>query len=198
MQKSNEFILVGKLIIFSAPSGSGKTTVVQHLLKKFSKQLGFSISATTRKPRPTETNGREYYFLEPEDFNQKISNHEFLEFEQVYSGIYYGTLWSEVHRIWNEGKAVIFDVDVIGGVNLKKQFGDNALSVFLRPPSLEILMQRLRARSTEVEHQLNERINKAQFELGHEDKYDIVLINDVLQQTLLDSEKIILEFLEKD
>ncbi|MEC8693157.1 MAG: guanylate kinase, partial [Bacteroidota bacterium] len=143
-----------KLLIFSAPSGSGKTTVVKHLMEVMPEKLGFSVSATTRKPRPGEVHGREYYFLSDEEFRLKIEEGAFLEHEEVYSGILYGTLWSEVKRIWSEERLVVFDVDVLGGLNLKKEFGDKALAIFLRPPSVEILMERLTKRSTEVEHEL--------------------------------------------
>lgn len=185
---------LNKVIIFSAPSGSGKTTVVNHLLNTIP-QLGFSISATTRKPRANEMNGREYYFLDVADFENKVKNNEFLEHEEVYDGIFYGTLRTEIERLWKEGKTVVFDVDVLGGMNLKKQFGAQALSVFLRPPSIEILMDRLRKRSTEVEHQLNMRINKARYELQFENDYDIVLVNDKLEDTLKQAEDIVRKFM---
>ncbi len=183
-----------KVIIFSAPSGSGKTTVVNHLLKTIH-ELGFSVSATTRLPRINEINGREYHFLSLDEFNQKIKDNEFVEYEEVYSGIYYGTLKSEIEKLWSQDKTVIFDVDVKGGLNLKKQFGDKALSVFLRPPSFKILEERLRKRSTEVEHQLQMRIEKAQFELKFEDQYDKVIINDQLEVTLSEAEKIVHDFI---
>ncbi len=183
-----------KAIIFSAPSGSGKTTVVNHLLSVMP-ELGFSVSATTRKPRENEVDGREYYFLDLEDFKQKVANDEFLESEEVYNGIFYGTLNSEVERLWSLGKTVIFDVDVAGGVRIKKKFGDNALAIFLRPPSIEILMDRLRKRSTEVEHQLQMRIDKAHTELQFENQYDIVLINDKLEETLEKAEDIVKTFI---
>lgn len=185
---------LNKVIIFSAPSGSGKTTVVNHLLKTIP-QLGFSISATTRKPRANEEDGREYYFLDVNDFEEKIRNNEFLEHEEVYQGIFYGTLKAEIERLWKHGRTVVFDVDVVGGMNLKKQFGDQALSVFLRPPSLEILMDRLRKRSTEVEHQLQMRIEKAKYELQFEKNYDVVLVNDILEDTLLKAEEIVRTFI---
>ncbi len=185
---------LNKVIIFSAPSGSGKTTVVNHLLKTVP-DLGFSISATTRKPRVNELQGREYYFLEVSDFETKIKNNEFLEHEEVYQGIFYGTLKSEIDRLWKEGKTVVFDVDVVGGMTIKKHFGQQALSVFLRPPSIEILMDRLRKRSTEVEHQLQMRIEKAQYELQFEKAYDVVLVNDKLEDTLLKAEKIVTNFI---
>jgi len=185
----------GKILIFSAPSGSGKTTVVKHLLSVFP-QLNFSISATTRAPRAGETHGKEYYFITQEEFERKIKQGEFLEYEEVYSGLYYGTLHSEVERIWEQGKIVVFDVDVKGGLNIKKQLGNNALAVFLRPPSVEILMQRLRNRSTEVEHELQMRINKANEELSYESQYEVVIVNDVLQKTLEESETIVKAFIE--
>lgn len=185
---------MNKVIIFSAPSGSGKTTVVNHLLKVIP-ALGFSVSATTRKPRENEVHGREYYFLNQQDFEQKIDNGEFLEHEEVYTGIYYGTLKAEVERLWKEGKTVVFDVDVVGGMNIKKQYGESALSVFLRPPSIEILMERLRNRSTEVEHDIEMRIGKANKELAYEKEYDIVLINDKLADTLQEAEKIVHTFI---
>jgi len=185
-----------KLIIFSAPSGSGKTTVVQHLLKEMNKELGFSISATTRKKRPNETEGKDYYFLEEDTFRKKLANNEFLESEEVYKGLFYGTLYSEVQRVWANGKAIVFDVDVLGGLNIKKQFGEKALSVFLRPPSLDILMDRLRKRDTEVEHHLQERIDKAKFELGYEQEFDRVIINDDLNKALAEAEDVVKEFLK--
>ena len=187
-------MILKKAIIFSAPSGSGKTTVVNHLLSVMP-ELGFSVSATTRKPRESEVDGREYYFLDLEDFKQKVANDEFLESEEVYEGIFYGTLHSEVERLWSLGKTVIFDVDVAGGVRIKKKFGDNALSIFLRPPSIDILMDRLRKRSTEVEHQLQMRIDKAHYELQFENQYDIVLINDKLEETLQKAEDIVKNFI---
>ena len=179
--ETREFLILNKLIIFSAPSGSGKTTVVKHLLDVMSTKLAFSVSATTRSPRPGEVSGREYHFLQLEDFQNKIKNSEFLEHEEVYAGILYGTLWSEVQKIWAEGKAVVFDVDVKGGLALKRQFGEQALAVFLRPPSVEILLERLTKRSTEVEHQLQERLAKANFELSFENQYDVVVVNDILE-----------------
>ncbi|MCK9482039.1 MAG: guanylate kinase [Bacteroidia bacterium] len=184
----------GKVIIFSAPSGTGKSTVVNHLLNIFP-ELEFSVSATTRKPRGKEIHGKEYYFLSESDFKAKLANDEFLEHEMVYEGLYYGTLWSEVKRIWSHGKTVVFDVDVMGGLNIKKQFGDKALAVFLRPPSIEVLMERLKKRSTEVEHELQERINKANHELSFESKYDVVVVNDVLEQTFTQCESLVRNFI---
>jgi guanylate kinase len=184
-----------KLIIFSAPSGSGKTTVVKHLLSIMENQLAFSVSATTRNPRPGEVNGREYHFLDLDDFRNKINEGAFLEHEEVYAGILYGTLWSEVRKIWAQGKAVVFDVDVKGGLNLKRQFGSQALAVFLRPPSVDVLMERLTKRSTEVEHQLQERIAKANYELSFESQYDTVVVNDKLEDTFATCEKLVSDFL---
>ena len=188
---------MGKLIIFSAPSGSGKTTVVKHLLSVMPDKMAFSVSATTRKPRPGEENGREYHFLEFDDFEKRIENNECLEHGEVSAGVLYGTLWSEVHKIWDSGKAVVFDVDVQGGLNLKRRFKQDALAIFLRPPSVEILMQRLRKRSTEVEHHLQERIAKANHELSFENQYDVVVVNDVLEDTLKTCEKLVTDFLNK-
>ena len=174
---------MGKAIIFSAPSGSGKTTVVKHLMENMEGKLSFSISATTRKPRPSETDGKEYYFLSEPDFKQKIKDGEFVEYEEVYQGIFYGTLQSEVQRIWDSEKTVIFDVDVKGGLSLKEKFENNALAIFLRPPSIDELITRLRGRSTEVEHELQQRIAKANYELTFEKSYDTVIINDILEET---------------
>jgi guanylate kinase len=184
-----------KLVIFSAPSGSGKTTVVNHLLNVMSDQLAFSISATTRKKRAGETDGKDYYFLSEEEFKQKLSENAFLEHEEVYKGLFYGTLFSEVERVWAQGKAVVFDVDVKGGINIKERFGNSALAVFLRPPSIEILMERLKKRDTEVEHQLKERIDKATYELEFEHRFDKVIINDDLNKTLAEAEQIVKDFL---
>jgi len=183
-----------KLVIFSAPSGSGKTTVVRHLLET-NNDLAFSVSATTRKKRPNEVDGKDYYYLTIEEFEQKIKNGAFLEYEQVYDGLYYGTLKSEVERIWSNGKSVIFDVDVVGGLNIKKIYGKKALAVFLRPPSIEELMDRLKKRETEVEHELDQRIGKANEELKYEKEFDIVLINNILAHTLIETESIVKYFL---
>ncbi|MDB4347458.1 guanylate kinase [Bacteroidia bacterium] len=186
-----------KALIFSAPSGSGKTTVVNHLLKTMPETLAFSISVTTRKPRPNEEHGREYYFLSEEEFKSKLAEDAFVEHEMVYQGLYYGTLKTEVERLWAEGKCVLFDVDVKGGLNLKKQFGTKAKAIFLKPPSIEILMDRLTKRSTEVEHMLKERIAKAKEELSFEDQYDVVLENDVLGETLKNAEALVKNFLDQ-
>lgn len=184
-----------KLIIFSAPSGSGKTTVVKHLLANYP-NLAFSVSATTRTQRPTEVHGQDYYFYSEEEFKRKIDEGAFLEYEEVYKGLFYGTLKSEVERLWAEGKAVIFDVDVQGGLNIKKHYGPRALAVFLRPPSVEVLMQRLTQRDTEVEHQLQERIDKAYEELGYADEFDMVIVNDQLSVTFAKAENAVETFLK--
>ena len=171
--------------------------MVKHLLEVMSSKLAFSVSATTRSPRPGEVSGREYHFLQLENFQNKIQNNEFLEHEEVYAGILYGTLWSEVQKIWAEGKAVVFDVDVKGGLALKRQFGELALAVFLRPPSVEILLERLTKRSTEVEHQLQERLAKANFELSFENQYDVVVVNDILEETFVNCENLVNNFLNQ-
>ena len=186
----------GKLIIFSAPSGSGKTTIVRHLLD-INPKLGFSISATTRGRRSAiEENGKDYYFFTPEEFKQKIENGEFAEFEEVYSGIYYGTLKVEIERIWRLGKHVIFDVDVKGGLNLKKAYGDNALAVFVKIPSFEELEKRLRYRNTESEESIQTRLKKVQYEMAYEKDFDKVLINDHLSEAFKNAEKMIGDFIK--
>lgn len=180
----------GKAIIFSAPSGSGKTTIVKHLLTT-NADLGFSISASTRDKRGrTEENGKDYYFLTPEDFKKKIDASEFIEWEEVYAGNFYGTLKSEIERIWREGKNVIFDVDVKGGINLKKYFGDKALSVFVKVPSYEVLAERLRERGTETEESLSRRLFKAKFEMSFQDRFDVVLVNEDLQKSLREAQRL--------
>lgn len=186
--------MAGKAIIFSAPSGSGKTTIVKHLLENNS-DLGFSISASTRDKRGrTEQNGKDYYFLTPEQFKQKIDNDEFIEWEEVYEGNFYGTLKSEIERIWREGKNVIFDVDVKGGLNLKKYFGKNALAVFVKVPSMEVLKERLNDRGTETPESLSRRLFKAKFEMTFSDKFDVVLVNEDLSRSLAEAQRLYDEF----
>jgi guanylate kinase len=182
--------MAGKAIIFSAPSGSGKTTIVKHLLEN-NPDLGFSISASTRDKRGRkETDGIDYHFLSPEEFKKKIDNEEFIEWEEVYAGNFYGTLKSEIGRIWASGKNVIFDVDVKGGINLKKYFGDKALSIFVKVPTLEILKQRLDGRGTESEESLSRRIFKAKFEMTFQDKFDMVLLNGDLATSTMEAQKL--------
>ncbi len=189
--------MAGKALIFSAPSGSGKTTIVKHLLKK-NLDLGFSISASTRDRRGrVEEDGKDYHFLSPEEFKKKIDRNEFIEWEEVYAGNFYGTLRSEIERIWAEGKNVIFDVDVKGGINLKKYFGKKALAVFVKVPSLDLLKQRLNERGTETEESLSRRIFKAKFEMSFEDKFDVVLINEDLEKSLLEAQRLYNDFKDK-
>lgn len=184
----------GKMIIFSAPSGSGKSTIVNHLLKK-NYNLEFSISATTRLPRGDEKNGVEYYFLSVDDFEQKIKNNEFVEYEQVYEGRYYGTLRSELERIWAKGNNVVFDVDIVGGVNLKKQFGHDALAIFIMPPSVDELKKRLLNRGTDLLEEIEIRIAKAEKEMAFAEKFDLQVVNDNLEQAQQEVERILKEFL---
>jgi guanylate kinase len=184
----------GKAIIFSAPSGSGKTTIVKHLLAH-NPNLGFSISASTRDKRGRkEEHGKDYYFLTPEEFKAKIDRQEFIEWEEVYPGNYYGTLKSEIQRIWDEGKDVIFDVDVKGGLNLKKYFGDKALAIFVRVPSMEVLEKRLRGRGTESKDSLSQRLFKANFEMSFQDQFDVVLVNEDLDKSLAEAQRLYDDF----
>ncbi|MGK6350591.1 guanylate kinase [Parapedobacter sp. DT-150] len=185
----------GKLIIFSAPSGAGKTTIVRHLLSKHADKLSFSISASTRAPRGGEVDGKDYYFISKEEFLHRIAKKEFIEFEEVYSGTFYGTLRSEVDRIWATGKHVIFDIDVEGGLHLKRKFADRALAVFVQPPSLEVLVERLRGRGTDSEEKLLERIAKAEKELGYARRFDVILHNDDLDKACKEAEQLIVDFL---
>ena len=187
----------GKLIIFSAPSGSGKTTIVKYLLAH-NANLGFSISACTRDKRGrNEENGKDYYFLTPEEFKKKIDNDEFVEWEQVYVGAFYGTLKSEIERIWSQGKHVLFDVDVKGGLSLKKYYGDKALAIFVKVPSMEILEQRLRARGTDSEESISRRLFKVKFEMSFEDQFDVSLVNENLEDTLVKAKLLVDDFLKK-
>ena len=188
----------GKAIIFSAPSGSGKTTIAKHLLKTNS-NLDFSISASTRDQRGrTEEHGTDYYFMTPEEFKDKIDKEEFIEWEEVYQGNYYGTLKSEIQRIWSKGKHVLFDVDVKGGLNLKRYFGDEALAVFVKAPNWEVLQQRLSDRETESEESLSQRLFKARFEMSFKDKFDRVLINEDLDRSLEQAVEMVNEFLNEE
>ena len=184
----------GKAIIFSAPSGAGKTTIVKSLLAN-KLPLSFSISACSRQKRENEINGKDYHFLSIEDFKQKINEQAFIEWEEVYENNYYGTLKSEIERIWNDKKHVVFDVDVVGGLNLKKHFGNNALAIFIQPPSMDVLIERLRNRATESEASLNKRINKAKHEITYSPSFDSIIINDQLEKTIEVAEKKVKDFL---
>lgn len=184
----------GKLIIFSAPSGAGKTTLVKNLLQT-RPDLAFSISCCTRQPRAGEQNGVDYYFLSAKEFKNKIEENAFAEWEEVYPNHFYGTLHSEIERIWAEGKHVIFDIDVKGGLNLKKKFKDNALAIFVHPPSIETLAERLKARNTDSPDKLAMRISKATEELNYAPKFDIIIVNDILSTAMENSSKIVAEFL---
>lgn len=185
---------MGKVIIFSAPSGAGKSTIVNHLLAK-DLGLEFSVSATCRAPRGQEQNGKEYYFFTQEEFKQRIAAGEFLEYEEVYPGCYYGTLRSEVERIWAKGHTVLFDVDVVGGVNIKKKFGDQALSVFIQAPSVEALERRLVGRGTDAPDKIAQRVAKAEYEMGFAGQFDTIIVNDRLEDALAEAERKVREFL---
>lgn len=185
---------MGKVIIFSAPSGSGKSTIVNHLLKK-DLGLEFSVSATCRSPRGEEQHGKEYYFFSQEEFKQKIRDNELLEWEEVYPGCFYGTLLSEIDRIWKRGHTVVFDVDVVGGINIKKRFGEDALALFIQAPSVEELRKRLVGRATDSMEKIEERVNKAAYEMGFAPQFDAIVVNDRLETALSEAERIIREFL---
>ena len=187
--------MMGKVIIFSAPSGSGKSTIVNYLLSR-GLGLEFSISATCRSPRGEERHGKEYYFFSTDEFRQKIDKDDFLEWEQVYPGCYYGTLKSELERIWAKGHTVVFDVDVVGGVNIKKIFGERALSIFVQAPSVEVLRQRLESRGTDSAEKIEERVAKAEYEMTFADKFDIVVVTDKLESALEQAEKAVRDFLK--
>ncbi len=189
--------MAGKALIFSAPSGSGKTTLVRHLLEN-NPTLGFSISAATRDKRGrTEADGMDYYFLTPEEFKKKIDQNEFIEWEEVYAGNFYGTLKSEIERIWQQGKDVVFDVDVKGGISLKSYFGDKALAIFVKVPSLDELGQRLKKRSTESADSLSQRLFKAKFEMTFQDKFDVVLLNEDLKKSCAEAQRLYDNFRRK-
>lgn len=185
-----------KVIIFSAPSGSGKTTLVKHVLEKFP-QLAFSVSCTTRNPRGEEKNGIDYHFISPDEFRQRITKEEFVEFEEVYTDKYYGTLKSEVEKIWNECKVVIFDVDVKGGISLKKYFGDKALSIFIMPPSIEELERRLISRATDDAPTINTRVAKAEEEMTFQNQFDEIVVNSDLNKAKIETESLISNFLSE-
>lgn len=193
MAKKNSF--QGKLLIFTAPSGAGKTTIVRHLLEYFD-ELDFSVSATNRAMRSHEKDGKDYYFLSTKKFKKKIEKGDFLEWEEVYEDQYYGTLKSEIKRLWKDKKHIIFDIDVRGAKSIKKVYKDQALAVFIKPPSPEILFERLKNRRTETEKSLKKRIARAKKELKYENKFDTILVNDDLEVALKDAEKIVDAFLK--
>ncbi len=188
----------GKLIVFSAPSGSGKTTIVQYLLKQEELNLDFSVSCTSREPRGEEIHGTDYYFISLKEFKQHIKNHDFLEWEEVYRDNFYGTLNSEIERIWAKGKNIIFDIDVVGGLRIKKKYPKETLAVFVKPPSVDELKIRLKKRKTESEEKINMRIAKASVELATAPQFDFVIENKVLETALKESKDLVLKFIKKD
>ncbi|MDR0581971.1 MAG: guanylate kinase [Prevotellaceae bacterium] len=187
----------GKVLIFSAPSGAGKTTIVHHLLGKFP-ALEFSISATSRAPRGNEKDGMDYYFMTPEAFREKIARNEFLEWEEVYAGNYYGTTKSEAERVWGKGRVLLCDVDVKGGLNIKRTLGNRALAVFVQPPSVDVLRERLQNRNTDTPEAIERRLRKAKEELSCAPQFDKIIINDHLEKTLKEAETLVAEFLQKE
>lgn len=186
---------MGKLVIFSAPSGSGKSTLVNHLMSQPNANFAFSISCTSRAPRGEEQNGREYYFLTPEEFRKRIANDEFLEYEEVYADKFYGTLKSEVERLSDAGYTVLFDVDVKGGINIKKFYGDRALSIFVQPPSVEELSRRLHSRGTDSEEVIKVRLDKAAYELTFAPQFDRIIVNDDLNKAKAEVVKVVDDFI---
>ncbi len=186
----------GKLIVFSAPSGSGKTTIVRHLLTR-DLGLEFSISAASREPRSNEVDAKDYYFISLDEFKSKIENDEFVEWEEVYTNNFYGTLKSEVQRIWDSGKHVVFDIDVIGGLNIKKQYPENTLAIFVQPPSVEELKKRLEGRATETPEKIAMRVAKAEQEIQYAEKFDYILYNDVLEDAQNEAAELISEFIKQ-
>ncbi len=187
---------MSKLLIVTAPSGAGKTTIVRHLLQQFS-NLAFSISATTRERRAHEVDGVDYYFISVEDFKARVQAGAFVEWEEVYEDQFYGTLRSEIERLWAEGKDIVFDIDVRGALNLKNSFPEQALTIFVKPPSPEVLFERLRQRRTESEESLRKRIARASDELAWENKFDVVLVNDILERVLAEATAVAAGFLNQ-
>ena len=188
---------MSKLLLFAAPSGAGKTTIVHHLLERYD-ELAFSVSATTRERRPHEVDGEDYYFLSGEHFQELIRQDGFVEWEEVYSGLFYGTLRSELQRLWAAGKHIVFDIDVKGALNIKRAYPNETLAIFVKPPSLQALSNRLRQRGTEDEANLKKRMDRATAELAYEPQFDRVLINDELDKALADAEAIIETVLQND
>lgn len=188
----------GKLIIISAPSGCGKSTIINEIIKNHDLKLEFSISATTREPRRGEKNGVNYYFMSVDEFKNAIANDELIEYEEVYPGRYYGTLRSEIDRIRNKGRNVILDIDVMGGINVKRKFGDDALSIFIQPPSIDTLRQRLNSRGTDSPEAIDQRVEKAGFEIAQSDKFDKIVVNDRLDVAVRETEDLIKSFINKE
>src|SRR5574338_400591 len=185
-----------KIIIITAPSGAGKTSITKYLLKTFPDKLGFSVSAATRQPRSYEQNGKDYYFISTEEFRQKIQHDEFAEWEMVYEGKYYGTLKSELQRIWNDKKTPLLDIDVKGAIHVQQQYRDNCLSVFIQPPSIDELRKRLESRGTESAESLQARLNKSAYELSFHDHFDHIIVNDDLDKACKEAATIINKFLQ--
>ena len=186
---------MGKLIVISAPSGAGKTSIVHHLLKEIP-NLSFSVSACSREKRTKEINGKDYHFLDVDGFKQKIEENSFLEWEEVYENQYYGTLSSEVQRIWDDGKTAIFDVDVVGGISIKKQYPKECLSFFIMPPSIEVLRERLRSRDSESDEMLEKRINKAEEEILRNNEFDRVILNNNFEIACKEAKRLIINFIK--
>jgi len=186
----------GKLIIITAPSGAGKTTIVQRLLND-NENLDFSVSACTREKREGETHGKDYYFITKDEFRNKVDQEMFVEWEEVYDGNYYGTLKSELNRLWDMDRHAVFDIDVRGALNIKDQYGDRAISIFIKPPSFETLVKRLTNRATENEDSLKKRIGKAKEELGYEDKFDQVIVNDILEDAVNKAQILVENFINR-
>jgi len=191
----NQALLSNKLIIVAAPSGAGKTTIVKHLLKCLPNKLAFSISATNRQPRHFETNGEDYYFLSTVQFKEKIRSQAFIEFEEVYENAFYGTLKTEIERIWKNEKHVIFDVDVKGALNIKHQYEENALSIFIDPPNIEALRSRLQQRKTETEATINKRLQKAAYEMQFKNQFDAIVLNDELEEAKANAYNLVKRFI---
>lgn len=187
----------GKLIIFSAPSGSGKSTIIRKLMSEYGLEGRFSISATSRAPRGTEQDGVEYYFLTTEDFKERVSRGDFLEYEEVYPGCFYGTLKSEVDRTLDEGSNVILDIDVLGGLNVRRIYGERALTLFIQPPSLSELRERLESRGTDAQEVIERRLSKAEKELSYAPEYDVTVVNDDLEEACREADRVIRDFLSK-